>query len=745
MLPTFPLQLTFSGRPNEPLATSQGSRLPPKPNTKTQPWDLLHSAVIDDPSNLSKWDELLAVLTSCWEASEKTDSTINSAIVDLFEALLSLYPFLTAYWRQYLQLKLRMGTQGDYIRCLKSAVDSFPQSVPLWTEYMRALMEENSKTQNGDEGKSDKKGETNEKDAKDPKDVNTINTSSGKDNVAVGYPLSSGALREEFKRGAAAVGRNFNSETFWDAYIEFESSLSSDSPELLDLYLQLVTIPLYLYAHFYNKFIEAIKAYPIENVIKDEKILSKQLEGFGKTLAGDLSAEETLILDAFTYEIFNETQRKVNESWTFESEIQIHDYLPVATPALETQYRKYMEYINHEISALDAMEDSDAKRKLQISQIIITFERALVPHCHEPDLWQKYTAFLQTAEAPIEEVKRAYERAIFLFAPIGAHALRDDFIKYLLGRDEFDLANQTLLKTLKLFSGTSGRLMYMKNAYVHDMRALMRLWSERAAINVDLVLEGLVTGYFDRVDRYKKEHASENGRKKAEGHVIDQSIISALSKVVNDDGICIILVSFLRFLLKDDENTARIRKLYNKYYKETVLGRSVLFWNFFVDYEGMKKKNLTNLNMIIEYVKMQSGLPKRAVDAFVEIQYELTCANLTRAVALHKNDRLLKPLVSAHYERSNDLFVNSAARSRQANIAIVLDHKSGGSKEQAYVNGMKKQLGHPGVVAEFVPEITNLWMEKEWVSLLDDQAVPPPLPAFRHIDRANAPLIHNDM
>lgn len=747
MLQTFPLQLAFSGRNKETRTAIPGSKLPPKPSTKAQPWDLLHLAVADDPSNIAKWDELLATLTSCWE-SANNDLAIKSALVDLFEALLSLYPYSTGYWRQYLQVKLRMAPK-EYSKCLGSAVEAFPQSVPLWTEYVRALMEE---LKNGVliEGKQNS-AVNDEKDAtsiKSMKELDKRSADNDKSNGNLGLSSSSiEFIRKEFKRGAAAVGRNFNSESFWDAYLDFESDISPESSELLSLYLNLVPIPLYLYAHFYNKFIEAIKAYPIESVIEDNKTLKEQMGLFGKTLPGDLSAEETQqILDTFTYQIFANTQRKVNESWAFESELQIHDYSHTNTPALETQYLKYIEYIDHEMDALDALvDDSGLEKKQQISQIVAIFERALVPHCHKAELWQKYTTFLRNIEAPSQEVKLAYERAIFQFSPIESHFLRDEYLEYLLGTNEFDLATQTFLKTLKLYSGSSGRFVYMKNAYVHDMKALLQFWREKAAVNLEAVLEGLITGYFDRVDRYKKENAAQNGKKTTEGHIIDQSTSNALSKVINDDGICIITVSFLKLLLTNDENTARIRKLYNKYHKETALGKSVLFWNFYVDYEGMQKKNLVNLNMIIDYVKELSALPKRAVDAFVEIQYELTCANLTKLASLQKSDDLLKPLISAHHERSNDLFINAAARRRQANIAILLESKSGHTKEQSYITNIKKHLGHPGVFADSVPEITNSWMDKNWIPLLDDDAAPPPLPTFRNLDKANTALVYNDI
>ena len=58
--------------------------------------------------------------------------------------------------------------------------------------------------------------------------------------------------------------------------------------------------------------------------------------------------------------------------------------------------------------------------------------------------------------------------------------------------------------------------------------------------------------------------------------------------------------------------------------------------------------------------------------------------------------------------------------------------------------GLKKHLGHPGVLAHCVPEITNSWMDKGWVSLRDDELRAPSLPTFRHVDKATAPLVHQD-
>ena len=770
---TTPLAIEIWARQDASVMSS--ALLPPKPGMKDEPWDRLYALAIDCPSNLATWDELFSVLERSYvlaDALEKNTVSVQAAVVEVFTFLLGLYPYLASYWQRYLKLQRKMGGERKYRECIETAVATCPQSVALWTDYVRLLMADHG---SGNGAGNDKDvSETRETGAVDVREVEKksgrVNAESpggvetgkqaiedidesgkkgGGENIERGEREVSTSqstdqsktsaesiehTRLEFKRGAAEVGRNFNSETFWEAYIEFETKIAKDSSQLLGLLLELVTIPLYLYALFYNQFLELAKGCPIEAVIRDHEYLNGLVQAYGKSLVAELSAEELqLILDTFTYDIFTKTQKKVTDAWQYEAQILVHEYLPVPSTALEAQCKQYVSYLDHEISVLEACE-SMAEREQQQKQVVCIFKRALVPHCHEPDLWQRYVAFLQTIQVPDEEVQKAYEQAIFRFVPIINFAIRDSYVEFLVGRQKFDQATALLLRALKLALGTSKKQIYAKAVYIHAMKALMKVWTENSVrLSVEAALEGVLIGYFDRVDRYKKEH-TRNAQKQS-GYTLDASDVAALSKVINNDGICIVAVALLGMLPAE-----RVRKFYNRYHKESAFSSSIQFWNFFVYFEGYVTRNLHNLKHILDYIKESSALPKRAVDAFAEIQYEFTCGNLTQAMSFPDSAGLLAPLINVHIDTSDNLHVNAAARKRLATNSTSVPN----GKEKAFVLNLKKHLGHPGVLADCVPEITNSWMDKGWVSLRDDELRAPSLPTFRHVDKATAPLVHQD-
>lgn len=757
-----PLELAFCAGKKDHHDPLKSVRLPPKPNTRSNSWDPLHVSAISEPSSLPKWDKLITVLEECTKvALDRGDSLIvlKSAILDLFNGLLSIYPYLTSYWRRYVLLMGKVGKPRDVIEFLKLAVDSNPQSIVLWVDYVHALATELSRDKTNLSGEetvrieslSHTEGKTNTKVKTNTELTKSDPLKSSSPNLQE-YSLE--FIRLEFRRGADLVGRNFNSEAFWDAYIDFESKQSTTSLLLLDIYLDLVTIPLYLYAHFYNKFIQAIKNYPIEEVIKDKDHLLSLIKKYGKSLADELSSDESQqIIDTFTYEIFTKTQQEVNEKWKFESEILIHEYTPSSTPALETQYNKYLQYLDHEISNLQAEKDQETDqakdpKKNPISNlkknIISIFERSLVPHCHKTELWQKYLAFLQLNEFSYDQILEVYERAIFKFSPIENQDIRAQYVSYMTGLAKIDSATVFLLRTLKLFVGGE-KLLYLKSAYISDMKQLMYLWKTHLSeSSVETCLEGLVAGFFDHVNRNKK--STKPQEEKGEKITLKESHVDSLSKILNKEGVCIATVTFLRILGNDKKNVARIRKFFNKHHHEGAFKHSVQFWRFFVDFEGVQQKNFVNLHNVVTYIKEFSTLPKRAIDSFLEIQYELTCCNLYQISSLPDSNRLLLPLITYYSETSDDFYTNAPARRRLArnNLKLESQGSSQASKEIQVLLNLKKQAGHPGVYSEAVPEITNSWISKGWISLLDDDLKTPRLPTFRYTEKANSSFTYEE-
>lgn len=397
---------------------------------------------------------------------------------------------------------------------------------------------------------------------------------------------------------------------------------------------------------------------------------------------------------------------------------------------------------------------SDLEKLLQIDLIVSLFERALVPNYNNATLWKKYVDFLDnhstSPQGSFEKINAVYQKAIFTFLPLNQTQIRELYVQFLSSAKDFDAANEFLLKTICLYSGITGSRIYVKDSYIHELQQILTLWAVLvSAQQFVLALENLITTYFNRVDRYKKENTPKSDIKENPEPEITlrPSYITSVAKYLNDDGICVVAVHLLRFFENQPESADRIRKFYNKNHTEQAFSRSVQFWRFFVDFEGYGHKNLTNLRSIVTYVKTATALPKMAIDAFLDIYYELTCTNLAQAISLLGKENYLDILVNIDAEKSDDLYVNKGARARLArNNYLILDNKlgHGQTKEDALMRMRAKHVSHPGVFVDAKPEITNRLMDGEWISLLDEDVEPPVLPTFRNLDKANASVNYPD-
>lgn len=677
-------------------------------------WRIARTAVLEDQNNITKWNELLDLLDEKWEHGGDDKDSIKAAIAASYTHLLLRFPYISEYWKRYLIMQYKMNGLKDSLEVLEAATKLFPQSVTLWVDYLSALMSQ-----------QDIPKEENEK-----------------------------KIRLHFEAASKIVGFNFNADPFWDKYIEFEKN--STTPQLLQLYSRLITIPLYQYAQYYNQFAEISKNYSVLEVVTDPKVLQKYLDQFSKGLPEDLSVlEQHQIIDDYSYTIFGETQRRVNEIWPFESALTYQELSLTHYDDVKKKQEAWVKYLDNEINELQ----SSTNRNLQFEAVVSLFERALVPNCHDGTMWQKYITFLSDTTDPttdFEKIKKIYDRAVFLFVPLDQYQIRDNYATFLLQNDKFDICNEFLLDSLRTLSGSTGTRLYAKSSFVHDVKRLIEVWRDNIpAAQITKILEGLISGYFERVDRYKKEAAQPEAEQEKSKLEFKAAYASSLSKLLNDDAICVVVVQYLK-LLDSTKETAAIRKFYNKYCHESAFSSSVQFWRFYVDFE-IGQRNLINLKQIIDHIKLASALPKIAVDAFIDTYYEVVCANMYTAFG-SKDDKILEILMTIDIEKSESLTVNHSARSRlaannymiqemeeQRAVKSNANHYPGYKRDDELMKMVKRQIGHPGVFVDAVPEITNSIMnENVWVSLADEDIKVPPLPLFRNVEKASMPIHYPD-
>lgn len=699
------------------------SKLPLKPTKNKEKWEVAYTSALEDPNDINKWNEALDLLDEKWEhvgTDDKLVLTVKTAVQTSYSKLLLRFPYLTEHWKRFLIVQYKMNGLDESLETLRQGTSRNPQSVSLWVDFLGALLAVyESKPE------EEKKAYLEE-------------------------------IRKQFQTVAQVVGLNYNSDTFWNKYIEFEVKFASETPSLglLELYKHLISVPLYQYAQYYNQFAEISKSYHVNQLITDEAILLQFLTQFSKTLIEELSIlEQHQIIDSYNYSIFIETQRKVTEKWEYESTLSYQEFSLLDLAEVGNQCSAWEKYADYEIECLKNVPQE--KRDGQIKLITSVFERALVPHCYNQLLWLKYVKFLRENIVDKTEMfkltKEVFDRAIFTFVPLDESKIRSEYVKFLMLMDEFDLCNEFLLDTIRLFSGISGNRVYVKGAYLHDISELITLWQENVGTTKAIsILDGFISAYFERVDRYKKEteNPATTSEEKAK-YDLKPAQLTAFSRFLNDDGICVVATRYLRLL----EDEGKIRSFYNKYHREVAFSGSVQFWRYFVEFESYKQQNLINLRTVISHIKHKTALPKQAVDAFIDIYYEFTCANMAEAISLRSQDDFLDILVNHDIEKSDDLVINTSARRRLARNNFMLQdigEQRGkgvhfGSNEEELMNMRLRHLDHPGIFVDCVPEFTNsMFATGEWVSLLDKNVSAPPLPTFKNVDKANASIKYPD-
>lgn len=703
-------------------STKESLNLPLKPSKNKEKWEVAYASALEDPNDINKWNEVFDLLDQKWEQvgnSDKSAPVIKNVVQSSYSKLLLRFPYLTEHWKRYLIVQYKMNGLEQSLETLRQGTKSNPQSVSLWVDFFGALLAvyetkaESEKTAFLDE------------------------------------------IRDQFQDVAQVIGLNYNSDLFWNKYIEFELKFASETPSLalLELYKHLITIPLYQYAQYYNQFAEISKTYTVNQVIGDEIVLQQFLAQFSKTLVDELSMlEQHQIIDSYNYSIFSETQKKVTEKWEYESVLTHQEFSLLELEEIEKQSQEWVKYADYEIGCLQNAQQE--KRNDHIKMITSIFERALVPNCFNESLWLKYVSFLREnildKTEMFKSTKAVFDRAIFGFVPLEKSNIRTEYVKFLMLMDEFDLCNEFLLDCIRLFSGVTGNRVYVKSPYVNDISQLINFWKEHVNPKKLLTaLEGFISAHFERIDRYRKEtETASTTEEEGDKYELKPSYLTAFSRFLNGDGICVVATQYLRLLGDED----KIRTFYNKYHREEVFSRSVQFWKFFVEFEGYQQHNIVNLRTVVSHIKQKTALPKQAVDAFIDIYYEVTCANMAEAISLRSQDDFLDILVTHGIEKSDDLEINTSARKRLAwnnyMLQDLVDQRGKGihfgTKEEELMNMRLRHLDHPGIFVDAVPEFTNSMFGGEWVSLLDDNVRVPPLPTVKNVEKANASIKYPD-
>ncbi|CUM63772.1 uncharacterized protein PRCAT00001356001 [Priceomyces carsonii] len=721
---SFRLPLDFKASPSEKghgvelKISSKGLRI-------SKDFEKLKKDIKQSPNDLRKWDLLFEAFNDKFEElyGEEKDKNITTEfkrIVDeSYLELLDRFPLLVFYWKNWLILAYKLDGIEASINVLEKSVVEFPYSIELWVDYLSALISD-FKLGKDDEGTLDQKIQ----------------------NIRNLYTL---ALRYN--------GKNFNSHVLWDKAISFESEVDSNSHELLSLYLDNIRTPLYQYAQYFKQFSEINKNYKVEDIVPESELQDYIIKFQGSNIDDLSEADKFQIIDDYSYKVFNETQKTVDEKWQYESSLMYQDFSLDKIEEIEKEIGAWRLYLKYQVNKY-----SEEPNSFQFDLVCNLFERALIPNCFSSNLWMSFLSFLNflqlNDQEKYEKMSQLYHRAGNRFLPLNDNILRFSYCDFLMKYDKFDMSVEYLFDLIKMFSGSlDPKGVYLKKPYLESINKLIELWKQK--MNQPEYSGQLCTIIFDyfsvdeksRKSRHSKDPTIDN---KEDSYKFNENYVRILQKLLNSDSICIITDLYIDSLNQSSESaTEEMRHLFNNIFQENEFTKSVKFWKKFIEFEGLKTRSMINLIRIVTYMSCNTQLPKVMIDALIDLSYDILLPNLADALEMTPETREFLLYMDA--SKSNSLFINSYLRRRMSKFNFYLgdvdDKRITSSKhrsvlrEENLLKLAKKHFDHPGIITEAVPEVTNSIMnDKVKYPLESSRLEIPPLPTFKNVEKASLPI-----
>lgn len=670
--------------PHRPTSTpANGSKLPPKPSKV--PFQAMRSEVDRDKNDIEAWERFLKALEDSYKLQNENgtlDDALSLFLDENYKALLERFPYLTHQWKNYSVFKFQFQGIDASIDVLAQSVEKHPTSVELWTEYLTAMT------------------------TQDP-EYNDAQ-----------------CLRNLFIKAIDIIGHHFNSDPIWDMYIGFETKVSGpESEEVISIYSKVTHIPLYKYAIYFEHYSTINKGAKLHQICSKD-VIDEYLLKFEKSSDDEFTEVETSqIIDDYCYKVFTNIQELVGEFWNFESQIESFDYNGKTVPKEKSIWKEYQDY------AISKFQSEPSE--VNYSVCVSIFERSLVPNCGDSQFWLKYVSFLNSSNFQIEhkrsKIEVAYNRANNTFVPVTETTTRVSYIYYLMSLNEPTTALDQLLGIIETMAGPD---LYLKQQYLVYVKLFVDILAELSSdfVNTSKIV---ITNFFE------DDHTSTSI---PEGDYSDQ--LNQFFQLLNNDSICIVVFKYLRLVdkkYKDDRKMASetLRTFFNQYYRQPALSRSTRFWHFYVEFEGVKMKDMVNLRNVINYIKSYSQLPKTCIDAIADQVYDYATCNLPVVVREELQDDLLLSVKSS----SNSIIIDHKLRSRLANNSFIVqdmeDRKEKNGKEYELLKLLRKHVNHPGILVDAQPSITN---EIAIEDIDIPQAGVPDLPTFRNVEKTNTPI-----
>ncbi|ODQ63467.1 putative mRNA splicing protein [Nadsonia fulvescens var. elongata DSM 6958] len=366
-------------------------------------WVSAKTALNKDKENFELWESFILITESLSGplGLESTDM-VKHTTRQTYDEFLARFPLLFGYWKKYAEIERLFSGDEDYENILSRAVESFPNSIDLWVDYLSHIM------------------------------VHRFNDFEN--------------LRTLFEKSIKFCGRDFLSHPIWDKYIEFESKLRPDSIEILRILKQVITYPLHQYARYLQEFVRVSSLHHITESVSSEKL--SEIKATVRS-AGQDENDEALLkyhIDSYNVLVYEKTKQDVMDRWQYESQIT-RSYFHVA-PLEDSQLELWKNYIKYEESKGD------------FNQTRFLYERALVPCAIYDSIWLRYIRWLSQYPDMDDEIRALYIKATTCFVPSVKTFVRYQYALFEEKLKNYDAARKILLDMQLKNSGQGEPFIY---------------------------------------------------------------------------------------------------------------------------------------------------------------------------------------------------------------------------------------------------------------------------------------------
>lgn len=219
------------------------------------------------------------------------------------------------------------------------------------------------------------------------------------------------------ERALQSAGHDFYADPIWDACLTYERQHGSLAG-LLEAYKQVVNIPLFHYARYFNDFRAIAVQAPLEALEPTEVIADLQA-----TVQKELGqAEHTEVMAALRNKVdqkywdnFQKLQEEVNNRWQWEQHVGKDGGSKLDESTRISMWKDYLDYEENK-------GDYVAVRAL--------YERCLLFNSTQTQFWYRYVRWLTARPDKEEETRNVYRRVSSIFAPIYDPAIRLSWAKF---------------------------------------------------------------------------------------------------------------------------------------------------------------------------------------------------------------------------------------------------------------------------------------------------------------------------